>query len=83
MMKALVAGVVGAGIGIAALTGIAVTVAQPGTGIEQAEFYGGEYSMDEGYDFSQESFPCEEDEALMYSPVFGPDQVGCINLDTI
>ena len=36
-----------------------------------------------GDDFSQESFPCEEDEALMYAPQFGHDNVGCVHLDSI
>ena len=31
--------------------------------------------------FSQRSFPCHEDEVLGYSPTFGPDDVGCMNID--
>ena len=82
MMKTMITGVVGAGIGIAAITGIAVAVEQPGTGLEQAAFYGGEYAMDEP-SMLQADFPCEEDEALMYHPSFGPDEVGCIHLDLV
>ncbi len=31
--------------------------------------------------FDQRNFPCQEDEALMYAPTFGPDKVGCIHLN--
>lgn len=30
------------------------------------------------FDMSQASFPCMEDEALVYAPEFGPDRVGCL-----
>lgn len=36
-----------------------------------------------GYDFSQEAFPCQEDEVLGYAPQFGPDRVGCIHIDVL
>ena len=32
---------------------------------------------------SQAAFPCQEDEALVYAPQFGPDKVGCINWEEI
>lgn len=32
---------------------------------------------------SQSDFPCAEDEYLGYSPVFGPDEVGCIHIDDL
>lgn len=32
---------------------------------------------------SQAEFPCQEDEALVYAPQFGPDMVGCINIEEI
>lgn len=31
----------------------------------------------------QKDFPCQEDEALLYHPRFGPDHVGCINVDEV
>lgn len=31
----------------------------------------------------QADFPCQEDEALLYHPRFGPDVVGCMNLDEV
>lgn len=31
----------------------------------------------------QKDFPCQEDEALLYHPKFGPDMVGCMNLDEV
>ena len=81
MLKTMVAGVVGVGVGIAALTGVALSV--DGTGPDAtATFYGGEYSVDET-SMLQSDFPCEEDEALMYSPAFGPDNVGCVHLDSL
>jgi hypothetical protein len=30
--------------------------------------------------FDQRDFPCMEDEVLGYAPQFGPDRVGCINV---
>ena len=33
--------------------------------------------------YSQRAFPCHEDEALIYAPQFGPDRVGCINVEEI
>lgn len=33
--------------------------------------------------FSQRNFPCQEDEALLYWPTFGPDKVGCMNVEEI
>ena len=30
---------------------------------------------------SQANFPCQEDEALVYAPQFGPDRTGCIHLE--
>ena len=33
--------------------------------------------------FEQRTFPCQEDEALLYAPQFGPDRVGCINTEEI
>ena len=44
--KTVVTGLVGAGVGIAAITGIAVAVSDQGPDAT-AEFYGGEYAMDE------------------------------------
>ena len=32
---------------------------------------------------SQSSFPCLEDEALVYAPQFGPDRVGCIYFEEV
>lgn len=31
----------------------------------------------------QTEFPCHEDQALMYHPVFGSEHVGCVQLDDI
>lgn len=31
--------------------------------------------------FSQDTFPCAEDEVLGYAPEFGPDRVGCIHVE--
>lgn len=31
--------------------------------------------------YQQSAFPCLEDQALRYHPQFGPDRVGCINLE--
>ena len=33
--------------------------------------------------FSQDQFPCAEDEALMYHQSFGADSVGCVHLDAV
>jgi hypothetical protein len=33
--------------------------------------------------FSQDAFPCQEDEVLGYAPQFGPDKVGCIHIDEL
>lgn len=33
--------------------------------------------------YRQANFPCQEDEALMYAPQFGPDRVGCMSVDVI
>lgn len=33
--------------------------------------------------FAQDSFPCQEDEVLGYAPQFGPDNTGCIHIDTL
>lgn len=33
--------------------------------------------------FDQKDFPCQEDEVLGYAPKFGPDRVGCINIDEL
>lgn len=33
--------------------------------------------------FDQSTFPCAEDEALVYSPSFGPDKVGCVNREDL
>jgi hypothetical protein len=41
------------------------------------------YADTDGYDYSQQAFPCEEDEVLGYAPQFGPDRVGCIHIDDI
>lgn len=30
--------------------------------------------------FSQQNFPCQEDEALVYDFRFGPDRTGCVPL---
>jgi hypothetical protein len=32
---------------------------------------------------SQDRFPCQEDEVLAYAPQFGPDRVGCLNIEEI
>lgn len=32
---------------------------------------------------SQSSFPCLEDQVLGYSPQFGPDRVGCLNIEEV
>ncbi|AZS06631.1 hypothetical protein SEA_JACOREN57_68 [Mycobacterium phage JacoRen57] len=62
-------------IGVAAAAGImnANAIASPG------------YEPMPGYPdiFSQETFPCAEDEVLGYAPQFGPDRVGCIHIDVI
>lgn len=31
--------------------------------------------------YSQSTFPCAEDEALVYAPQFGPDRVGCMHIE--
>jgi hypothetical protein len=31
----------------------------------------------------QADFPCQEDEALIYHPRFGPDRVGCVSIDEV
>ena len=31
--------------------------------------------------FDQRTFPCHEDEALIYAPQFGPDRVGCMHIE--
>ena len=31
--------------------------------------------------FNQRNFPCQEDEALVYAPQFGPDRVGCLHIE--
>lgn len=33
--------------------------------------------------YSQASFPCPEDAVLGYSPMFGPNKVGCLNVDDV
>ena len=33
--------------------------------------------------FAQASFPCHEDEALVYAPQFGADRVGCVNVEDV
>lgn len=33
--------------------------------------------------FSQDTFPCAEDEVLGYAPEFGADRVGCIHVDDV
>ena len=33
--------------------------------------------------FAQSSFPCHEDEALIYAPQFGADRVGCVNVEDV
>jgi hypothetical protein len=33
--------------------------------------------------FNQSAFPCMEDEVLMYAPEFGPNKVGCVNIEEI
>lgn len=33
--------------------------------------------------FTQDGFPCQEDEVLGYSPAFGPDRVGCLHVDLL
>lgn len=33
--------------------------------------------------YSQQSFPCQEDEVLTYSPQFGPERVGCVHYEDI
>lgn len=33
--------------------------------------------------FSQKNFPCQEDEALMFDPYFGPEHVGCIPVNQV
>jgi Gene product 79 len=31
----------------------------------------------------QKDFPCQEDEALVYDSKFGPDKVGCVNIEQL
>lgn len=33
--------------------------------------------------YSQDNFPCQEDEVLGYSPAFGPERVGCLHIDLL
>jgi len=79
--KTVVTGLVGAGVGIAAITGIAVAVSDQGPDAT-AEFYGGEYAMDEA-GMTQEAFPCAEDEVLGFAPEFGPEHVGCMHVESL
>lgn len=82
-MKKLVIGTVaGFVLGWASLTGVALAITPSSGPDATAEFYGGEYAVDE-VSMLQADFPCEEDEALMYHPSFGPDNVGCINLELV
>ena len=42
------------------------------------------YPEADQYDeFSQASFPCQEDEVLTYAPQFGPERVGCLNIEEV
>ena len=68
-------------LGWAALIGASVAVSDQGPGTT-AEFYGGEYAMDEA-GMTQEAFPCEEDEVLGYAPEFGPEHVGCMHVESL
>lgn len=44
-------------------------------------FAGGMRLQEHNHDpFSQQNFPCAEDEGLMYGPEFGADRVGCVNV---
>lgn len=36
-----------------------------------------------GDPFAQVNFPCQEDEVLMYARQFGPDRVGCVQIDLL
>lgn len=33
--------------------------------------------------YSQDTYPCTEDEVLGFAPRFGPDKVGCIHIDEL
>ena len=76
MRNMLVGAAAGFTIGWAALIGVAVTVSNAPlvdnstTNVEH-----------NGFDYSQEAFPCEEDQALQFDPRFGSELVGCVSLD--
>jgi len=74
MIKYLATAVVGATVGVGAVFGVAVAVSD-------APLVTIDNSTVETFDYSQSAFPCEEDQALQYDPMFGSDHVGCVSLD--
>ena len=81
MFKTVMAGIAGAVIGIAVLTGTALAVDPTGPDA-LAEFHGGEYSVDET-SMLQSDFPCNEDQVLGYHPAFGTEHVGCMHIESV